>query len=105
MVADVAAGRGRSAWLEGEPGIGKTALLEVGLRDAEAVGCHLFMGRADETDPMFPLRVLLDALQVGPDATDPARAEIVERLWGGSGAGVMTPMDPGLCSAVDAFVA
>jgi AAA ATPase domain len=90
LVAEVAEGRGRSVWLEGEPGIGKTALLAAGLRDAEAAGCQLFMARADETAPMFPLQVLLDALRVGPGASDPARTEIAERLWGRSRTDLVT---------------
>ena len=94
LVGEVAAGRGRSVWIQGEPGIGKTALLAAGLDGVESSGCQLFVARADETAPMFPLRVLLEALRVGPGATDPARAEIANRLWGTGGTGLATPGDP-----------
>jgi len=80
--------------VRGEPGIGKTALLTAGLDRVEAAGCQLFIARADETSPVFPLRVLLDALRVGPDAADPDRAEIAERLWGRRGSGPITAGDP-----------
>ena len=35
LVRAVAGGRGGSVWVEGEPGIGKSALLEVGLSAAQ----------------------------------------------------------------------
>src|SRR5258707_362473 len=66
LVADAASGRGRCAWVEGEPGIGKTALLAAGLDQAEATGCQFFTAHADELGPAFPLRALLDALRVSP---------------------------------------
>ena len=94
LVGEVAAGRGRSVWIEGEPGIGKSALLAAGVAGVEAAGGQLFVARADETAAMFPLRVLLDALRVGPGATDAARAEIVQRLFGGPGTGLAVPGDP-----------
>src|SRR5262249_41240388 len=40
-VSDAAAGRGRCLWIEGEPGIGKSALLAAGLAGAADAGCHV----------------------------------------------------------------
>lgn len=94
LVGEVAAGRGRSVWVRGEPGIGKTALLAAGLTRVEEAGCQLFVARADElASRIFPLQVLLDALRVGPRATDPGRAEIAQRLWGQGAAGVVSSGD------------
>lgn len=78
-VADVVAGRGRAVWIEGEPGIGKTALVDAALQPGDF---QLFHARADEHSPLFPLRVLLDALAIHPTTDDPARAEVAARLWG-----------------------
>ncbi|SDD75513.1 BTAD domain-containing putative transcriptional regulator [Actinokineospora iranica] len=49
LVADVVAGRGRPVWIEGEPGIGKSALLAVAFADAGTRGCALVWAVADES--------------------------------------------------------
>ena len=87
LVRAVAAGRGGSVWVEGEPGIGKSALLEVGLADAEQSGCQVFRAAADELGQRFPLRVLLDCLAVGPRSVDAARREIAAMLQASGPAG------------------
>jgi DNA-binding CsgD family transcriptional regulator len=91
-VADVAAGRGRSVWLEGEPGIGKSTVLTAGLAEARRSGCEVFWESADETRRRFPLWVLLDCLRVGSRSTDPVRAEIAALLRGEGSTG-LTPED------------
>ncbi|MBE8517563.1 AAA family ATPase [Amycolatopsis sp. H6(2020)] len=82
-VVDLGTGVGRSVWLEGEPGSGRTALL------AEVVAAaHDFdpaFAAADALDQRFSLRPLLDALGVHPRATDARRAALAERLAGQSG--------------------
>ncbi len=92
LVADVAAGRGRSVWVEGEPGIGKSALLAAGLAEAEQLGCEVFWEAADEARQRFPLWVLLDCLRAGSRSTDPVRAEIASLLRGEGSTG-LTPGD------------
>jgi DNA-binding CsgD family transcriptional regulator/tetratricopeptide (TPR) repeat protein len=91
-VGDLAAGRGGSVWIEGEPGIGKSALLEAGLAGAPAQGCTVFSAVADELSGRFPLRVLLDCLRVGT-APDAERAEIAGLLQGAGSSGAVTPGD------------
>jgi DNA-binding SARP family transcriptional activator len=73
-VAAVAGGAGASLWIEGEPGIGKSALLAEGL--AETPGCQLAWARADELGQRLPLRVILDCLDVTAHSADPRRAEL-----------------------------
>jgi DNA-binding CsgD family transcriptional regulator/tetratricopeptide (TPR) repeat protein len=91
-VAEVAAGRGRTVWLEGEPGIGKSTVLAAGLADARRSGCEVFWENADEARRRFPLWVLLDCLRVGSRSTDPVRAEIAALLRGEGSTG-LTPED------------
>ncbi|MEU7575356.1 AAA family ATPase [Micromonospora sp. NPDC049240] len=85
VVTDLASGRGRSVWIDGEPGVGKTALLTELCGRVGRCAIALFTARAAEAADIFPLRVLLDALRVGPGSTDPDRAAIAERLWGRDG--------------------
>ncbi len=73
LVAAVAAGRGGSVLVEGEPGIGKSALLAAGVTEAQRLGCAVFWESADEARQRFPLWVLLDCLRVGSRSADPVR--------------------------------
>jgi DNA-binding CsgD family transcriptional regulator len=82
LMSAAAGGRGGTVWIQGEPGIGKTALLTDALSGAVGLGCQRFHSRADETSPMSPLGPLLGALNVGPGSTDAARSHIASALWG-----------------------
>jgi DNA-binding CsgD family transcriptional regulator len=62
-VAGLRAGVGRTLLIEGEQGIGKSALLREGL--AGAVGCRVAWGAADELGQQFPLRLMVQCL--GPE--------------------------------------
>jgi DNA-binding CsgD family transcriptional regulator/transcriptional regulator with XRE-family HTH domain len=66
LVIELAAGRGRAVWVEGEPGIGKSALLSAGLAGALAGGCHVLWAAADESLARFPLWVLLESARTDP---------------------------------------
>ncbi|MEV6874681.1 BTAD domain-containing putative transcriptional regulator [Amycolatopsis sp. NPDC051128] len=77
-VDDLGAGSGRSLWLEGEPGSGRTALLAEVL--AMAQDLNPAFADADALDQRFALRPLLDALGVHPRATDERRAGLAARL-------------------------
>src|SRR6266550_4109137 len=87
LVRAVAAGCGGEVWVEGEPGIGKSALQAAGLADAQGLGCQVFWTTADELGRRFPLRVMLDCLRVGPGAADADRGEIVGLLRSAGAAG------------------
>ena len=101
LVDRVAAGRGGSVWVDGEPGIGKTALVAAGLVGARGLGCEVFWGNSHELTQPFSLRTLLDALLVVPGSVDPGRAEIAELLWGRSSvaAEAATPTDVSAAAA------
>ncbi|MEU7821666.1 AAA family ATPase [Catellatospora sp. NPDC049133] len=82
VVAKLAGGHGGVAWLEGEPGIGKSALVDAMARDAEAVGCRVLRASGDELMRAFPLRMMADALDVSAGSADPGRQHIARLLRG-----------------------
>jgi DNA-binding SARP family transcriptional activator/tetratricopeptide (TPR) repeat protein len=79
-VAGLLDGAGRSLWLEGEPGSGRTALLAEVLATAQEAGVKPAFAAADALDQRFALRPLLDALGVHPRATDERRSDLAVRL-------------------------
>ncbi|WP_447002035.1 BTAD domain-containing putative transcriptional regulator [Saccharothrix isguenensis] len=73
-------GRGRAVWVEGESGIGKSALLTAALVRPDDRPHHLAWAVADEMGDRFPLAAVLDALDVTPRSRDRRRAELAARL-------------------------
>jgi DNA-binding NarL/FixJ family response regulator/transcriptional regulator with XRE-family HTH domain len=67
LVVEVLGGQGRAVWVEGERGIGKTALLAAGLAGAAPAGCRMRWAGADESLARFPLWALLDGLRGDPE--------------------------------------
>jgi predicted ATPase len=76
----VGRGEGSVVWVEGEPGIGKSALVAAGVEAARDAGCEVYWGTADQLSQRLPLRVVLDCLQVRHGSPDRRRAAIVEYL-------------------------
>jgi DNA-binding CsgD family transcriptional regulator len=68
--------------VEGEPGIGKSALVRVASMKAAALGCQIFWGAGDELGQALPLLPLLDGLQVRESISDSRRTMIVRLLRG-----------------------
>ena len=63
LLEDLAAGRGRCVLVEGEPGIGKTALLDAVLEQARTIaGLTVCSAACDALTPQTPLAVLFRAL-------------------------------------------
>lgn len=60
LVADVTAGTGGAVMVEGEQGIGKTALLRGALADAAAAGCNVVYAAADELHQNLPLGLMTE---------------------------------------------
>jgi DNA-binding NarL/FixJ family response regulator len=79
LVVEATAGRGRVVWVEGEPGIGKSALLATGLAAAAAGGCRVLWAAADESLARFPLWVLLESVR---GDTDPEWEQVTALLRG-----------------------
>ncbi|MEV8096739.1 AAA family ATPase [Kitasatospora sp. NPDC085879] len=94
LVQNVAAGLGRAVWVEGEPGIGKSSFVAAALADAEASGCRLVWGDADELGLRSPLRVVLDCLGVSAHSPDERHAQVARLLYGGPASGMLGGADP-----------
>ncbi|MFJ9782934.1 AAA family ATPase [Amycolatopsis sp. NPDC101161] len=86
-IRDVAAGRGHAVLVDGEPGIGKSALVRAACAVAADAGCQVYWGAGDELGQALPLLPLLDALGITPGTRDPRRAAISKLLRGGAVAG------------------
>jgi DNA-binding CsgD family transcriptional regulator/tetratricopeptide (TPR) repeat protein len=82
LMKDVARGRGCAVLIEGEPGIGKSALVRVAVADAPDAGCEVFWGAGDELGQAIPLLPFLDGLRVREPSVNPRRNTIVRLLRG-----------------------
>jgi DNA-binding CsgD family transcriptional regulator/tetratricopeptide (TPR) repeat protein len=82
LIRDAAAGHGGSVLIEGEPGIGKSALVRAALAGGADVGCQVFWGAGDELGQALPLLPLLDGLRVREPSDDPRRNAIIRLLRG-----------------------
>ena len=82
--SELVVGRGTVVWIEGEPGIGKSALVDTAL---SAVGgtARIFRAAGDELTQILPLRLMADCLGVGGADEDEFRREIVDLLAGRGG--------------------
>src|SRR6266516_670249 len=82
LIRDVARGRGGSVLIEGEPGIGKSALVQAAVAEAPEAGCQVFWGAGDELGQALPLLPLLEGLRVREPSANPRRNTIVRLLRG-----------------------
>src|SRR5215831_4032999 len=82
LVMEAAAGRGSSLLIEGEPGIGKSALVRAAAAEAPEAGCQVFWGAGDELGQALPLLPLLEGLRVREPSVNPRRNTIVRLLRG-----------------------
>ncbi len=82
LIKEAARGRGSSVLIEGEPGIGKSALVRAAVAEAPAVGCQVFWGAGDELGQQLPLLPFLDGLRVREPSANPRRTTIVQLLRG-----------------------
>jgi len=82
LITELAGGRGSSVLIEGEPGIGKSALVRAALAQTREIGCQVFWGAGDELGQALPLLPLLEGLRVREPFTNPRRNTIVRLLRG-----------------------
>jgi DNA-binding CsgD family transcriptional regulator len=86
-VREVAAGQGRAVLIEGEPGIGKSALVRAACAEATQLGCQVFWGAGDELGQTLPLSPFLDGLRTREPIPSPRRETIIALLRGELGSG------------------
>ena len=95
LLRDLAQGSGNAVLIEGEPGIGKTALIraavsaaayefaaQAGARRGSPGTCQVFWGSGDELGQELPLLPFLEALQVRAPSANARRATIAGLLRG-----------------------
>jgi DNA-binding CsgD family transcriptional regulator len=82
LIREVARGRGGAVLIEGEPGIGKSALVQAAVARAPEAGCQVFWGAGDELGQELPLLPFLDGLRVREPSANPRRTTIVQLLRG-----------------------
>src|ERR1700691_610773 len=83
LIKEVARGHGGAVVLiEGEPGIGKSVLVQAAVEEAPEAGCQVFWGAGDELGQALPLLPFLDGLRVREPSTNPRRNAIVQLLRG-----------------------
>jgi DNA-binding CsgD family transcriptional regulator len=80
--AEATAGHGQAILIEGEPGIGKSALVQAVCAAAKDRGCQVFWGAGDELGQTLPLLPILDGLRVREPSANPRLATIVGLLRG-----------------------
>jgi DNA-binding CsgD family transcriptional regulator/tetratricopeptide (TPR) repeat protein len=82
LLREAARGHGSAVLIEGEPGIGKSALVHATVSHARDVGCEVFWGTGDELGQELPLLPFLDAMRVREPSTSARRTAIVQLLRG-----------------------
>jgi DNA-binding CsgD family transcriptional regulator len=105
LITETAAGRGSTVLIEGEPGIGKSALVRAALARAADVGCQVFWGAGDELGQELPLLPLLEGLQVREPSANPRRNTILRMLRGEVSADRGTDMSAAMAEQLLALIA
>jgi DNA-binding CsgD family transcriptional regulator/tetratricopeptide (TPR) repeat protein len=105
-ITGLVAGHGCAILVEGEPGIGKSAVIRSAADEATRAGCELYWASCDELSHAFALVPLLDALGIRETAKDPRRAAIARLMHAdpgskASGVDVVTAATERLLSLVD----
>ncbi|MCW2892935.1 MAG: LuxR family transcriptional regulator fused with ATPase domain [Actinomycetia bacterium] len=82
IVKGIASGQGSAVLIEGEPGIGKSALVQAALAESASLGCQVFWGTGSELDQALPLQPLLDGLRVREPSPNTRREAVARFLRG-----------------------
>lgn len=74
----VVAGQPHAVFVEGEAGIGKTALADAGVRRAAALGFGVAVGRSEGFGWDRPFAAILSASDVSSDADEPGARQVAD---------------------------
>ena len=105
LIRAAAAGQGSAVLIEGEPGIGKSSLVQAALEEAADAHCAVFWGVGDELGQALPLLPLLEALRVRELPDSPRRNTIVRLLRGELAAGPGVDVPAALAEQLLALIA
>ena len=105
LMTEVAGGRGSSVLIEGEPGIGKSALVRAAVSGGSDLGCQVFWGAGDELGQALPLLPLFDALGVREPGAGTRRNTILRLLRGELAADQATDVSAALAEQLLALIA
>jgi tetratricopeptide (TPR) repeat protein len=105
LIKQLSGGRGGSVLIEGEPGIGKSALARAAVAEAPEADCQVFWGAGDELGQGLPLLPFLDGLRVREPSANPRREAIVRLLRDEAGADRGTDVPAVLAEQLLALVA
>ena len=81
-IRELTRGHGGPVLIEGEPGIGKSALVQAAVTKARQAGCQVFWGTGDELGQELPLLPLLEGLRVREPSANRRRNTIIRLLRG-----------------------
>jgi DNA-binding CsgD family transcriptional regulator len=82
LIGDLKTGRGGAIWLEGDPGVGKTALVDAALDTIMDSPIQVFRAAGDELLQVFALYLIVEAMRVRDGDPDDLRTEIADLLAG-----------------------
>jgi DNA-binding CsgD family transcriptional regulator len=105
LIRKVAKRRGSAVLIEGEPGIGKSALVRAVLKEAPDGSCQVFWGAGDELGQALPLLPFMEGLRVREPSASPRRNTIVQLLRGEVTADRGTDVSSALAEQLLALVA
>src|SRR5256885_12037762 len=83
LVKVAVSGHGAAALIEGEPGIGKTTLLDAAAAEADRLGARVLRGAATEPEYRVPFAAIGSCLAASARAGDPAAVRLGPPLGGG----------------------
>jgi DNA-binding CsgD family transcriptional regulator len=84
LIARARDGAGGAVLIEGEPGIGKSALLDAATSLARTDGLAVAKGEAHAIERTRPFAAFIDAFDLSVSSSIPARAELGELIQGGA---------------------
>lgn len=71
---------GSVVWVEGEPGVGKTAIAAAAAEAASRAGTTVYWATADQFSQQLPLRVMLDCFRVQSTSPEPCLLAVADRV-------------------------
>jgi DNA-binding NarL/FixJ family response regulator/CRP-like cAMP-binding protein len=93
LAESAAGGRGVAALVGGEPGIGKTSLLDVVAAECRRLGMRVLRGSAEELEERLPFAAIGSCLGIGGTSTDEGIRRITGLMRGDDALGVTARSD------------